>query len=115
MRYSSNENTVLVGNFPTGATVSIKIIDMLTDELVTLTDNVCTESAHIEGMYLFNTGNIISVFTKETSLLFEMSDGTSTFYGKFVCGGYINLITTFTKDTNYKISDTWKRLIMQGK
>ena len=58
MRYSETEITTLVGQFSPGQTVTIKLIELSNDALVTVTSDVCVESLHIPGMYLWKTNNM---------------------------------------------------------
>jgi len=93
MRYSETEITTLVGQFSPGQTVTIKLIELSNDALVTVTSDVCVESLHIPGMYLWKTNNINDTsLIGYSNLLYEMTcleDG-SKFYGKFVFGGYVD-------------------------
>jgi len=99
MRYSSNENTTLVGQLTPNRVVTIKIINILTDTVIPLTNNVCVESNHIPGLYLWNTSNLsIDAITGYTNLIYEMRQGTEVYYGKFIYGGYVD------KDGNVDIS-----------
>jgi hypothetical protein len=90
MRYAIQEKTVLAGQFDTGGSVNIVIINMDTDAQLSLTTSVCTESAHITGMFLFDTTNISTAITQYTNCAYFMTDGTKNFYGKFSLGGYID-------------------------
>lgn len=97
MRYKSTENTVLAGQLPPSTSVTIKIINMETDELIELNDSVCVESIHIPGVYLFNTSNITTQLDIYTNCLYEMSGldnkgALKKFYGKIVIGGLFNNI-----------------------
>lgn len=91
MRYSETEQTVLVGQFKPNQTVRIKIIELATDNLVDVDTDVCIESKHMSGMYLWKTSNIKpNAVSGYSNLLYEMKtveDG-KVFYGKFVFGGY---------------------------
>lgn len=88
MRYSNSENTWLLGNFPNGGTVTIKVIDLATDTLETLTSNSCAESANIDGLYRFDVStNMTNSGYK--NLAYEMTDGSTKFRGKFVYGGHV--------------------------
>lgn len=97
MRYSSNENTTLAGKFPPGSSVTIKIVNIDTDSLLTLTNNICQESIHIPGLFLFNTSKINANLSTYTNCAYEMTDGTNIFYGKFVYAGYVDQIAKQTE------------------
>jgi len=92
MRYAYAEETVLVGQFQTGSTVTIKIIDLATDNLITTTTATCIESQHIAGMFLFSTTNINKATVPTyANLLYEMASTTGEkAYGKFIYGGYLD-------------------------
>ena len=91
MRYNSNETTAVAGKLPTGGSVTIKVVLLETDTIVDVSSNVCNESQHIEGMYIWDTSNIL---TKSGHMLYEMTDGTNKAYGKLVYGGYVDDIVT---------------------
>lgn len=91
MRYSSSEKTVLVGQLTPGRVVSIKIINLLTDTLIDISNSTCVESEHIPGLYLWSTNDITpGGVTGFTNLLYEMKQGDEVYYGKFVYGGYVD-------------------------
>ena len=90
MRYSSSESTTLAGKFTPGSSVTIKVVNIDTDSLLTVTSNVCNESIHIPGLFLFSTNKINSSLQPFTNCAYEMTDGTNIFYGKFVYGGYVD-------------------------
>jgi len=91
MRYGLTENSVLVGQLPTGGTVTIKLIDLATDNLISLTNNNCTESLNMPGVYMWNTNNLaVGAITGYSNVLYEMSDGVEKYYGKIVIGGYVD-------------------------
>jgi hypothetical protein len=89
MRYSNSENTWLLGNFPSGGDVTIKVINLSTDNLETLTSDVCTESANIAGLYKFDV-NLNMTNSDYKNFAYEMFDGSNRFRGKFVYGGYVD-------------------------
>jgi len=99
MRYSNDESTVLVGTFETGKTIKIKVLNIVTDTLVSIKNNNCVESNHIEGVYLWPTNNIENAALKSGyhNLIYCMYDDTSgkRFYGKFVYGGFVDKEVTF--------------------
>lgn len=99
MRYSEEETTTLVGQFKPGQTVKIKLIELASDALVSVNNDICIESVHMPGMYLWKTTNITdSTLVGYTNLLYEMKcveDG-KLFYGKFVFGGYVDDENNFT-------------------
>ena len=110
MRYVKTENTILAGELSPSSTAKIKLINMQSDELLTINSNVCTESTHIPGTYLWNTSNIdSSLFSNLTTpmnvlyMMYNVSDPTKTFKGKFVIGGELNNLSTITNlDTSIK-------------
>jgi hypothetical protein len=104
MRYSNTENTWLLGNFPSGGTVTIKIINLSTDNLETLVSNTCTESAEIDGLYKFDV-DVNMTNSGYKNFAYEMFDGDNRFRGKFVYGGYVDNITD--DDTQTIIDDLW--------
>lgn len=87
MRYSNSESTKMLGTFDTGSTVTIKVINLDTDTLESLTSNSCTESTHISGMFYWDISNLQNRPNGYQTYAYEMTDGTSTFYGKWVDGG----------------------------
>ncbi len=94
MRYKLSENITLAGKLPAGATVTIRVVDLDIDALVTLTTDVCSESGVINGMYRWNTSNITSSITGYKNMYYEMTDGTNTVSGKFIYGGYVDTQST---------------------
>jgi hypothetical protein len=88
MRYKLGEGATIAGILPTGGSVTVKIIDMASDILLSLSSSSCTESSHISGVYLFDIDNITTPITDYTNCLYEMTDGSDKHYGKFVLGGY---------------------------
>jgi len=99
MRYSKDENTVLVGQLTPNVNVTIKIIDIARDTVIGLSNDKCTESRHIPGLYLWSTNNILpDEVNGYTNLIYEMKQGTEVYYGKFIYGGYVD------KDGNVDIS-----------
>lgn len=110
MRYVKTENTILAGELSPSSTVKIKLINMQSDELLIINSNICTESTHIPGTYLWNTSNIdSSLFSNLTTpmnvlyMMYNVSDPTKTFKGKFVIGGELNNLSTITNlDTSIK-------------
>lgn len=118
MRYVKTENTILAGELESGTTVKIKLINMLTDELLPINSDICVESQHIPGTYLWPINNIDqSVFdnlVQPMSVLYSMyvtganapapAKGQKTvFKGKIVIGGELNNLSTITTiDTNVK-------------
>jgi hypothetical protein len=98
MRYSVDEENGLIGIFATGKTVTIKLLNIITDTLVDITTNVCHESTKIPGVYIWSTSNIIN--SKEyldtyVNMLYEMrSDDDKVYYGKFIYGGYVEKLDT---------------------
>lgn len=92
MRYTTQEGsdgTVLAGMLPAGGAVTITIIDMKNDLPLDLNTVMCTESTNIPGVYLFDIANITNSVNTFTNCLYSMTDGTKTFYGKFVINGYV--------------------------
>jgi hypothetical protein len=86
MRYGETENTILLGNFPTSGTVTIKIIDLSDDSLVSLTSNSCVESTNIPGLYKFDVSANMTLPSTYKNYAYEMTDGLNVFRGKFVYG-----------------------------
>jgi len=94
MRYINTEHTILAGFFDSGKDVTIKVIKLSSDSIVTTTTPICRESQHIAGVYLWNTSNMIIDITTFTDFVYEMTDGTKKFFGKFVLGGYTDKVLT---------------------
>lgn len=90
MRYELSENIAIGGILPTGVNVTIEVIDMLSDTPVVLSSNACTESIHINGLYVWTTDNITTAPNGYSVMFYRMSDGTNNVQGKFVYGGYVN-------------------------
>lgn len=106
MRYVKTENTILAGELPSDSTVKIKLINMQTDELLTIISDVCVPSQHIPGTYLWNTDNIDqSIFdnlTSPISVLYMMyvPNTLFKFKGKIVIGGELNQLSNINTITN---------------
>ncbi len=90
MRYSEQETTTLAGKFNENDSVTIKIINMAGDILEDLDSNICTESDHIPGIFLWDMNNITNIPTGYDNYLYEMTNGTKVFFGKFIFGGYLD-------------------------
>jgi len=92
MRYALGENSVLVGQFDTGNTVTIKLLVLDNDLLLTLNSNSCLESTKIPGIFMWNTSNISTTnnLSGYTNVLYEMVSNTGKkYYGKIVYAGYV--------------------------
>jgi hypothetical protein len=99
MRYSVTENTYLVGQFLPGRTVTIKVLNLSNDVLLSIRTDVCVESKAIPGIYIWSTGNITTPITTMTSLIYVMTskeDGR-TYIGKLVYGGLIEELNEINK------------------
>jgi len=95
MRYAIGENSTLVGQFEEGSTVHIKVLVLDTDTLLELDNDVCVESEHMPGMYIWKTSNISSNnnLIGYTNLLYEMtSEAGKKYYGKIVYAGYVEKV-----------------------
>lgn len=88
MRYATQETTVILGYLTPGTDVTIKIINTKTDELLVIGNGVCVESQHIPGVYRYLVDNRQ---LGEVEIAYEMSNGTDTYGGKLVIGGYANV------------------------
>lgn len=90
MRYAKEEQAILVGKFKPGSIVTIKLIELSNDNLVEVTNNICVESEHLPGIFLWSTSDIADdSLVGYSNLLYLMSDETGKeFIGKFVYGGY---------------------------
>lgn len=105
MRYSELENTQLVGMLFPNRTVTIKLIDMATDTLISINDSTCVESNHMPGVYIWKT-----VYLNRTNLvvpatlLYEMTSAEDKrkYYGKIIIGGYLDKIS----DIDTLVDDT---------
>jgi len=104
MRYSLTEKPILAGHLDTTNPVTIKIVEMKTDTLLTLNTDVCNASVNIPGVFLFDTTNIIQQFDVYTNLMYEMTDGSIKFYGKFVMSGYIDVTLKNTEQQLWEVS-----------
>lgn len=100
MRYSNTEETVLVGIFEPDAVVTIKIIDLATDNIIGVTRDDCTPSEHVPGVFRFSTTNIDKNTVPEyANLLFCMTDEElNVYHGKFIYGGYLD--ASYSCDTS---------------
>ena len=93
MRYSTTEDTVLVAILRSGLTATIKIIDLINDNVISISSNACTESEHIPGIFRWNTNNIDDPALTDGfyNLFYEITSSDSKkFYGKFLYGGYVD-------------------------
>jgi len=107
MRYVKSETTVLAGEFKTGLQIRIKLVNMITDELLNVNTNICNESTHLPGTYFWNISNIdqnfISNITTPTSIMymmFNLNNTLETFKGKFVLGGDMDKLLTISSIDN---------------
>ena len=97
MRYEINENTWIIGSFTSGSTITIKLYDLSDDSVVTLSSTSCAEIG-TTGIFKWNSSNISSRPSIKTEYLWEMTDGAAVQYGKFVLGGYPDVIISDTGD-----------------
>ena len=87
MRYSNKEVTTVAGMFQSGDNVTIKVIDANDDTLEPLLTDICTESEHIPGMFLWKMDNLLNPPEGSKHYIYEMTNGKKPFYGKFTYGG----------------------------
>jgi hypothetical protein len=96
MRYAADEENIIVGIFPTNSSVTIKLINLITDAEVALINNGCAESLVVEGIYRWSTNNIINnenYLYDYVNLLAVMSDTNGNKdYSKFIYGGFPDTI-----------------------
>ena len=105
MRYELGENIAVGGILPSGTTVTVEIIDMLTDSVVPLSDSSCIESAHIEGLYVWTTENISAEIVGYRVLFYRMTDGENYVQGKFVYGEHLTNISASIETIPDKVWD----------
>lgn len=102
MRYGERETAILAGVFgETGLDVRIKIVELSNDNLVELKTDVCIESEHIEGLYLFSTANIMNdALIGYNNLVYLMYSPSSNVkqYGKIAKGGIVDDTTDVSLD-----------------
>lgn len=85
MRYTNEEVTGLVGKLGIDEIVTIKVVHIPSDTLVEVASDICIESDHIPGMYMWDTSNMgVPV---SGAYMYEMTDGTKVSPGKFTIGG----------------------------
>jgi hypothetical protein len=100
---SFNEEPYVLGEFSTGATVTIALFDLATGSTVPIDSNAATEIGST-GVFRWATANITTPHTEFTELLYIMTDTTTgrTHKGKLVVGGfpsesafrrYLNVVT----------------------
>ena len=115
MRYTSSEDTYLIGSFPTGSTVTISLYNLATGSSETLTSNACAELG-TTGIFRWSTGNISVRPLVKTEWLWDMTDGTSHQYGKLVLGGYPSDIISDLAEISADVdsgSDSTEQLVRQ--
>jgi hypothetical protein len=110
MRYTKNETTTLAGIFTTGDTVTVTIIDMDADTTLSLSTSSCTESAHIDGLFLFPTSNISTAISGYTNCAYSMSNGSDSFFGKFIIDGVEDATKLHDSLDSYTNKADWKGL-----
>ena len=91
MRYTKNEDVILVGKFKPGSVVKITLIELSNDNLVEVNTDECVESEHIPGIFLWSTSDIKpDALVGYSNILYVMKDDTGKeFMGKFAVGGYL--------------------------
>lgn len=92
MRYTTQafgEQPVAVGEFNTGATVTLVLYDLSTLLSVGISSAVCTEIG-VTGIFTWSSSNISSAPTAFTEYAYVMTDTTTgrTHKGKIVVGGF---------------------------
>ena len=107
MKYNTN-NTILCGYLTAGSTVKIKLINTLTDKLISITDDVCIESEHIGGLFYFDTSKIDEEFVS-LEIAYVMSDNAGEFYGgKVVISNDVPTVSTIKKDLEDVCLGNWR-------
>ena len=105
MRYSVTENTVLLGKFVSGETVSITVYQLSTLSQETLTSSNCTEIG-TTGIFTWNTTNISTYPSIYTEYLYIMTDSLgNTVEGKFVLGGIMDTIDGKVGNVDAKVAN----------
>lgn len=94
MRYQTEavgETTWLLGELPTGGAITITLYKLSDSSTPALDSNACTEIS-TTGIYKWATTNITTPETVKTEYLYAMTDGTLSYFGKIVVGGYVDKI-----------------------
>ena len=108
MRYKEEETTNLVGKLGNQKEVTIKVVHVPSDTLISTLSDKCVESQHISGMYFWSTTNMETTLTG--AFIYEMTDGSKVSPGKFTIGGAMEYLTeTPTVEDIYE--GTWKKII----
>ena len=84
----NNIGTTLCGYLPAGKNVTIKLINILDDNIIC--DDVCKESVAFPGLYTYNTSNIV-IDEGMIEIAYVMTDDNGQMYGgKIVINNTIN-------------------------
>ncbi len=83
------EQPVVVATFLPGDTVTIEVLDLSTDTLLTLTSASCSESAVMPGIFYWSTADFQTQPTDFNQLVFRMENAAGLQRpGKIVVGGF---------------------------
>ena len=105
MRYQTEavgETTWLLGELPSGGAVTITLYKLSDSSTPALDSNACTETG-ATGVYKWKTTNITTPETIKTEYLYIMTDGTLTYPGKIVVGGYVDNVDEKASDIKTQI------------
>ncbi len=86
MRYTRLESTKVVGVFPTGSVVTVLVLNTEIDQLVPVSSNVCSESDKVDGVFYWDTTNILTPFTTPTGVMIIMESGSHRVFVKVLLG-----------------------------
>jgi len=93
MRYTINEDPIVMAQFTTSDTVTASLYNVSTGNSVSLSATTCDEIAST-GVFTWDSDNIATTPTEYTQYLWLMSNGTTIKKGKLVVGGYPDSIDT---------------------
>ena len=110
MRYQTEavgETTWLLGELPSGGAVTITLYKLSDSSTPGLDSASCTEIS-TTGIYKWATTNITTPETTKTEYLYVMTDGTLSYFGKIVVGGYVDKINAnISTRSSHAAADVW--------
>lgn len=108
MRYLYNEDatTYAAAVFPPGHTVTVQVLDLRSDALLSLTTANTAESPHIPGVYRWSFGNLSSTPTVKLDVMVIFTDTTTgrKRFGRYTFGGVPDIMVDNLATANAAIA-----------
>lgn len=117
MRYANGETVHAAQFFQTGHTVNITVLNLATDAALSTTTGVATESAVVDGLYIWPSSDLVTPPASYTEVAVVFEDATSGLQkvSKIALRGYVdNLDAAISSLNDLSIADVQTALTNQG-